>query len=400
MQQKMHMSWFDSRMHRSKCPYRAGRPSAPYNAHLTFNKFKVLKRLTWARDFINRRHVLMGALPHDADDSGPSPIDLMRLLAVEHGLRVAASSSSRREAQGSSWEGEVTGARSREANMDGEEEDEDDDDDDDDEESWEDAVADLGNPWDMRPAKVDLMDEDDRGDGRPGAAVAPGAGPATATATATAVPNSSVTPSPSSPASSPYLDLLAFPRIGRQELLDLVGLRSGAATGAAPAAGGSSGGSGVAGSSHRVLSGSCSGDGGDWKVGFATAVAEVKAEMGGRARVVVLDVREEKLETEGNEEAQEAAATADYRGRSTAGAEEKLSGSTSLDVSTELAAVVPYVRIPLNSLRRPQAEALAGTWDYVAVAATPGDHLAQQAIVRLTRVYGLRRVLLYDDDAE
>ncbi|GLI61637.1 hypothetical protein VaNZ11_004057, partial [Volvox africanus] len=328
-------------MHRSKCPYRAGRPSAPYKAHLAFNTIRETGRLIWARDFVNRWHVLTGALSHDADDPDLSPIDLMRQLAVEHGLRVATSSSSLMETQGSSWEGGVGGPRSREMDVDGEEDDEDQDDDNDDdgEESWEDAVADLGNPWDMRPAKVDLLGEDDRGFGLPGAAIA-GAGPATA------VPNSSATSSPSSPASGPASDPSAFPRIGRQELLELAGRRAGAATpgaGAASGDGGSSGGSGAAGNSHRVRSGSCDGGGGDWTVRFTTAVAEVKAETGGRARVVVLDVREEKLETEGSEEAAAAAltaATAAYR-RCIAGGvghpaqlghllqQEKLSGCTS-----------------------------------------------------------------------
>ncbi|GIL88153.1 hypothetical protein Vretifemale_16243, partial [Volvox reticuliferus] len=121
------------------------------------------------------------------------------------------------------------------------------------------------------------------------------------------------------------------------------------------------------------------------------AVAGAKAEAGGRARVVVLDVQEEHLESEGSEEDEEAAASR---------LSPAVAASASLSLPAEVAAVVPYVHVPLSSLRRPEAEALAKTWDYVVVAATGGDHRAQQAVVRLTRVYGLRRVLLYDHNAE
>ncbi|GIL88152.1 hypothetical protein Vretifemale_16242, partial [Volvox reticuliferus] len=226
MHQQMLRPCFDARMHRSKCPYRAGRPTAPYNAPFTLFTLSKPSGLIWAREFATkRRHFPTGALPPDDADADVdlSPIDLMRQLAAEHGVRVASSSSSLGGTQWSSSSG--GGKRFREADMDAEEAEEEAEE----EESWEDAVADLGNPWDMRPAKVDLMDEDDRG--LPGPTVA-SPGPASAAA-----------PSPeprSSTVLSPYSDPSAFPRIGWRELLDLAGFGSDTDPGGDPVAGGSS----------------------------------------------------------------------------------------------------------------------------------------------------------------
>ncbi|KAG2492423.1 hypothetical protein HYH03_009366 [Edaphochlamys debaryana] len=172
------------------------------------------------------------------------------------------------------------------------------DDDDDDEEAWEDVVGDLGNPLDMRPARVGLF-EDDLDDGR--LPLPP-------------LPDSVAPAAPSGPA---YLDPSALPRMGPTELGQLLGT--------------------------------------------AAAAAEE-----GRAVAVVVDVRE---------------------------LDEQPGPQPSLPAPASSA---PLRRVPLSALRRPEAEALAAEGDWVVVLGS-GDHRGEQAVVRLTRVYGLRRVVLYDE---
>ncbi|KAG2447776.1 hypothetical protein HYH02_007233 [Chlamydomonas schloesseri] len=253
---------------------------------------------------------------------------------------------------------------------------------------WEDVVAELGNPLDMRPARVGLMDDDDDlGFGlNPAAelaaavAAADGSGgagedddedddgrlplpplPAAAAAAAAAAATAQAGASGAGVGASAYLDPSALPRVGRGELLQLA-----AHGGSAP----------------------------------------------GKAAVALLDVREAA-------EVAAAAAAPRADGGSSTTASSSAGGcgggggggcgggcngggaaaTTSLAPWGSRQQHVEVRHVPLGELRRPQAEALAAAADYVAVAAT-GDHRGEQAVVRLGRVYGLRRVVLYDEAEE
>ncbi len=70
--------------------------------------------------------------------------------------------------------------------------------------------------------------------------------------------------------------------------------------------------------------------------------------------------------------------------------------SDSLEAA-ELAGL-PLRRVPLSALRRDAAEALAREAQCVVVLGT-GDHVGEQAVVRMTRVYGLTNVCLLEWDA-
>ncbi len=59
------------------------------------------------------------------------------------------------------------------------------------------------------------------------------------------------------------------------------------------------------------------------------------------------------------------------------------------------AAARPF-RIPIASLRAAQAQELREAADFVVVVGSGTDMRAQQAYVRLTRVYGMTRVLLLE----
>ncbi|KAG2430197.1 hypothetical protein HXX76_010296 [Chlamydomonas incerta] len=251
---------------------------------------------------------------------------------------------------------------------------------------WEDVVAELGNPLDMRPARVGLMDDGDVEFGlEPAAemaaalAAARGGGggggadddddddgriplpplPASAAALAAAAAGAGASGS-SSGGGSAYLDPSALTRVGRGELLQLA-----APGGSAP----------------------------------------------GKAAVALLDVREaaelaaaSAPRADGDSSSSSTASSGGCGGTGGGGCGGGCSSSSS-SAATSLApwgsrqqhVVVQHV--PLSELRRPQAEALAAAADYVAVAAT-GDHRGEQAVVRLGRVYGLRRVVLYDEAEE
>ncbi|GLC47317.1 hypothetical protein PLESTB_001218500 [Pleodorina starrii] len=280
----------------------------------------------------------------DGPGADLSPDELMRQLAAEHGVRVLSPASRGEGAYDLQY---------------------DDDDDHDEAESWEDAVADLGSPWDMRPARVGLMDSDDDEDDVDEAGTGPSSSPSAAAATASV-----------SPPVSPYLDPSALPRIGRGELRELAAVGLGRGVEAEEPRGGTGGGGGC---------------------GAAAAEA---AEASGRGRVVVVDVREAGEGLEGATEGEVGSSLEVPYGA--AFPAEAASPAAAAVVSPPNAPVpLPMLHIPLSSLRRPQADALAAGWDYVAVRVLPGGDLrAEQAVVRLTKVYGLRRVMLYDEDIE
>ncbi|PNW82525.1 hypothetical protein CHLRE_06g282400v5 [Chlamydomonas reinhardtii] len=251
---------------------------------------------------------------------------------------------------------------------------------------WEDVVAELGNPLDMRPARVGLMDDDlefgldpaeemaaavaaangdDDDDGRlPLPPLPASAAAAAAAAAAVGTGASGSSSSSSSSGTSAYLDPSALTRVGRGELLQLA-----AHGGSAP----------------------------------------------DKAAVALLDVREAA------EVAAAAAAAAPLADGSSSTSDSSASpggcsgtggggcgGGGGGGCSSSATSLAPWgsrqqhvvVRhVALSELRRPQAEALAAAADYVAVAAT-ADHRGEQAVVRLGKVYGLRRVVLYDEAEE
>ncbi|KXZ44901.1 hypothetical protein GPECTOR_61g854 [Gonium pectorale] len=215
----------------------------------------------------------------------------MRELAALYGVRVADDSQD----AGSSGRGRLMRGGERRLLRGDEEEDEEDDEDA--FESWEEAVAELGNPWDMRPARAAPL----AGGGGSGGGGGGGG--------------------------SAYLDSTARSRVGSDELRDL--LRAAA------------------------------GDSGS-----------------GRAAVVLVDVRDEAEAAAGPRPSPDPAALLPP------GAPPSLLWRRC---------------VPLAGLRRGEAEELEAGADYVVVLGS-GDHRAEQAVVRLTKVYGLRRVLLYDGE--
>lgn len=283
----------------------------------------------------------------DPDD----PAELMRQLALSQGIRVVdavpapiqphSSTSSEpqpdtavvREANDSHGHDRVSGGGTDTWQPAGfgplHDEDEDEYDGDDEDESWDDVVSELGNPWDMRPARVGLLDDDDSmfispplstlsnriSNSNPSGA---SSGPAEVTAAAAAGPAS---PTPPPPSGAPlYGQPGTFERLADVgELLELLG--------------------------RSARSGS---------------------------RVALLDVRDEgEGETDGNDILSEASAAA-------------------------AEAAARTFRIPMASLRAAQAQELREAADFVVVVGSGTDMRAQQAYVRLTRVYGMTRVLLLE----